>query len=769
MILALLALLGLAACQLHHSEELAQGKYSLQWGVNNGTLDIKVVVATTGWVAFGFSPNGGMAGSDIVMGWINADGSKSFSDRHTSVNDVPVVDAKQNYELLELSEANGKTTMHFRRAVSSCDEKDSLLVGTARVIYAWGVDKPVNGVPAKHLDANRGTRSVNILNNAPLGAPPTESDASSLVYGFNSTVVAGGPRTRYIVKAFKLPINEKTHFVGSEVVIPPSELAQTHHLLVYLCNSPFNDTDIQYVGLKHSAPRSFRRCDFSRPIAAWAVGGLPVWLPKDVGIPVGQDDTQRYIMLELHLDVVDAAAAVTTNVAIKMHFTKQLRPLDGAVVTFGASVDEFLMVAPNTPKALRRGYCAPECTNSSSSDLQIFGSFLHAHTAGVEIVAQHIDASGTENEPLGFDHHYDFNLQQYSWLPKPRVFKRGDTVVVTCTYNTTGRTVVTVGGESTSQEMCLVYAIVAPLAPNNTVGFSVCGSTGTDLVVAGLLQADAFSGKQLTPNAPIDAFLASVTDWSKFEPAFTATYASSLATVQPFCLKPAGNNAYPSARPASAWTPKSPYSAPVTCPIDLTSQATTTAATTTAVAPTTTTTATAATTTASAVDPTSTAAATTTTAVVTPSSECSDSECCKKLEQAARPCSECAATKGCTFFGLFNSNVLSAGGKCVFLANTTTTPVSHTRINSALECADLCQDRECDACIGDPSQPEKKGVAGCVWCDSGRASLGVSTGSCELAKCPLGDIVQQKTCSSASSVAGSLLVALLAVVTTAAF
>lgn len=42
----------------------------LKWGFDQlqGNITFKLTVNTTGWVGFGFSPNGGMKGSDIVMG-----------------------------------------------------------------------------------------------------------------------------------------------------------------------------------------------------------------------------------------------------------------------------------------------------------------------------------------------------------------------------------------------------------------------------------------------------------------------------------------------------------------------------------------------------------------------------------------------------------------------------------------------------------------------------------------------------------------------------
>ncbi len=49
----------------------------LKWGFDDlqGNITFKLVVNTTGWVGFGFSPNGGMKGSDIVMGGLGPGGS----------------------------------------------------------------------------------------------------------------------------------------------------------------------------------------------------------------------------------------------------------------------------------------------------------------------------------------------------------------------------------------------------------------------------------------------------------------------------------------------------------------------------------------------------------------------------------------------------------------------------------------------------------------------------------------------------------------------
>ena len=39
------------------------------------TLQIALLVQTTGWIGLGFSPNGRLPGSDIMVGWVDEDGT----------------------------------------------------------------------------------------------------------------------------------------------------------------------------------------------------------------------------------------------------------------------------------------------------------------------------------------------------------------------------------------------------------------------------------------------------------------------------------------------------------------------------------------------------------------------------------------------------------------------------------------------------------------------------------------------------------------------
>ncbi len=73
--------LALSAAQWMHTMTLDPlNKYHLKWSFDQHKQQItfNVVVETRGWIGFGISPNGGMTGSDLIIGWIDDKGLTHF-------------------------------------------------------------------------------------------------------------------------------------------------------------------------------------------------------------------------------------------------------------------------------------------------------------------------------------------------------------------------------------------------------------------------------------------------------------------------------------------------------------------------------------------------------------------------------------------------------------------------------------------------------------------------------------------------------------------
>ncbi|CAG0902663.1 unnamed protein product, partial [Darwinula stevensoni] len=101
------------------------GIMNLYWtpDLESGDITFELHAKTQGWAGLGFSANGAMPGSDIVVGWIK-DGQTYFTDRHAVGNELPLVDEIQDYELLFASETEEGLILRFKRLIDTCDEND---------------------------------------------------------------------------------------------------------------------------------------------------------------------------------------------------------------------------------------------------------------------------------------------------------------------------------------------------------------------------------------------------------------------------------------------------------------------------------------------------------------------------------------------------------------------------------------------------------------------------------------------------------------------
>lgn len=165
----------------HKSILVEPDKYVLSWNYTAIDITFKVVVNGTKWVGFGLSPNGGMLNSDVIVAWLNEDGTSDFSDRSVTQTRYPIRDAKNNWKLLYISQANDRLTVIFTRKVEVCEKSDKSEINIdvqlmQYVIYAWG-DRLVNNEILYHGGKNRGTKSLPLLGKL---NKPVEFDAKKV-------------------------------------------------------------------------------------------------------------------------------------------------------------------------------------------------------------------------------------------------------------------------------------------------------------------------------------------------------------------------------------------------------------------------------------------------------------------------------------------------------------------------------------------------------------------------------------------------------------
>ncbi|KAL7388098.1 hypothetical protein ABVT39_006959 [Epinephelus coioides] len=431
----------------------------LKWGYDNlqGNITLKLIVNTTGWVSFGFSPNGGMKGSDIVIGGVGSSGTY-FSDRHATGNTMPVVDEQQNYTLLSLNETDGQTIMTVKRTIQACDDKDFHITTQAiKVIYAYGLTDEI----AYHA-ARRGTKELNLLNFMP------RTTITSLKY-INATVdniTIPAKNTYYHCKVMKFPpLHTKHHIYQIEPVIEHADLV--HHMLLYHCPPFVMEPYDKPCYMGDIGDHCFR------VVAAWGVGGGVFELPEYAGIPVGGADlNDQFFRLEIHYNNPNSDENRTDSSGLRLHYTAELRQNDVGILHTGVMISH--RTPYNIPPGAAQFHTYGVCNTSLFSqlvnpvpDLHVFAVMLHTHLAGRKVRVAHY-RDGKQIDFLALDENFNFEIQQGICLGAVKTIKPGDEIAVECTYSTIDRTKVTTMGLATTDEMCLAFLLYYPAIPINT-------------------------------------------------------------------------------------------------------------------------------------------------------------------------------------------------------------------------------------------------------------------------------------------------------------
>ncbi|XP_068610070.1 DBH-like monooxygenase protein 2 homolog [Brachionichthys hirsutus] len=427
----------------------------LKWGFDDlrDNITMLLVINTTGWVGFGFSPNGGMHGSDIVMGGFGPSGIY-FKDYHATGNAMPLEDTQQSYTLLSAAESNGQTTLTFRRSINSCDNQDFHITNQAiKLIYGYGLTDDI----AYH-HGRKGTKEVNLLSHK------SRATLSNPKY-FNATmykVSVPAVETYYHCKIMKLSaLNTKHHIYLIEPLIENPDIV--HHLLLYRCPAFVTEpaeADCSRIGKEGSA------C--FQVVAAWAVGGKEFELPENIGIPVGGEARDIFFRLEIHYNNVKLSARIDSS-GLRLYYrpiSTEVQQHDVGILTTGL-IPAFPLPY-NIPPKVERFHTYGTCNTTQMSqlldhqpDLSVFAVGLHTHYAGKEVRVGYF-RDGIQIGLLAVDINYNFELQQVVNLGSIKTIKPGDQIVVECVYSTINRTKVTKQGLGSYDEMCLAFLFYYP-------------------------------------------------------------------------------------------------------------------------------------------------------------------------------------------------------------------------------------------------------------------------------------------------------------------
>ncbi|XP_073529316.1 DBH-like monooxygenase protein 1 isoform X1 [Phyllobates terribilis] len=450
--------------QNYHSAVLdSKGKYKMYWMHKENIITFLVQVETLGYVGLGFSSNGAMASSDIVIGGIEK-GKPYLQDYFTDENRVLHRDSQENYELDYAIENGTHTTLKFSRPLQTCDPHDkNITESTVRVIWAYqSSDIEVTG-PIYH-GLNRGQKSLRLLN------PERKKYLSDETPSFNFTnqqVPIPDKDTTYWCQMFRMPVlDKKHHIIKVEPLIQKGHESLVHHILLYECDREAGDNVLEYGHECYhpNMPDVFLTCE--TVLYAWAIGGEGFTYPPHVGLSIGTPTDPKYVLMEVHYDNPQQKEGFIDSSGIKLYYTPHTRKYDAGVLEAGIWVSLYHMIPPGMPAFSSEGHCTMECleealNHEQPDGIHIFAVLLHAHQAGQVLRARHF-RKGEEQKLLAYDNEFDFNFQEFQYLEEERIILPGDHLITECQYNTKGRSTMTWGGLSTRDEMCLSYLIYYP-------------------------------------------------------------------------------------------------------------------------------------------------------------------------------------------------------------------------------------------------------------------------------------------------------------------
>ncbi|CAH8656547.1 unnamed protein product [Schistosoma intercalatum] len=268
--------------------------------------------------------------------------------------------------------------------------------------------------------------------------------------------------TTYWCKTIELPyFSEPQHIVRYENDIPEASQGFIHHMEIFRCpghikryyDAPCNS---------ETKPEDLKEC--REVIAAWAMGSTGLTFPEEAGIPIGGLRGKEYAVIEIHYNNPKIILGIIDNSGFRLYITNQLRKYDVGIMELGLVYTPNNFIPYNQSKFILAGYCDSQCTDIAlpkPNGIYVFASQLHTHLTGIKVVTYHI-RNGTQLPDLNRDNYYSPHFQEIRQLDQQIQIKPGDTLITTCTYDTSQKNQVIFGGIGINNEMCVNYVFYYP-------------------------------------------------------------------------------------------------------------------------------------------------------------------------------------------------------------------------------------------------------------------------------------------------------------------
>lgn len=198
-------------------------------------------------------------------------------------------------------------------------------------------------------------------------------------------------------------------------------------------------------------------------VASWAKGSEGFSFPPEAGYPLDTQNSKYYLMETHYTTPLDGGLSALDGTGLRLYYTPELRKHDAGTISMGMDPNWRHIIPPGQQRVVSSGHCVSECTREAlpHDGINMFAVVMKTHKIGRQVALRHI-RGGVELPPIASDNNIDSDYQEYRKLGVPVRILPGDHLITECTYNSSGRSAITLGGVTSREETCLVMGLYYP-------------------------------------------------------------------------------------------------------------------------------------------------------------------------------------------------------------------------------------------------------------------------------------------------------------------
>lgn len=198
-------------------------------------------------------------------------------------------------------------------------------------------------------------------------------------------------------------------------------------------------------------------------VASWAKGSEGFSFPPEAGYPLDAQNSRFYLMETHYTSPLDGSQGSIDGSGLRLFYTPELRRHDAGVISIGMDPNWRHIIPPGQQKVISSGHCVADCTRQAfpSHGINMFAVVMKTHKIGKSVSLKHVRGS-VELPPIASDDNVDSDYQEYRKLGVPVKILPGDHLITQCTYNSSARSAITLGGLNSREETCLVMGLYYP-------------------------------------------------------------------------------------------------------------------------------------------------------------------------------------------------------------------------------------------------------------------------------------------------------------------